>query len=156
VTFLIANCVDQCHAERSNVSNSADVDQCQIWDRMNCSGTSSDLARRMSSRLSCGEDCRCRGPTETATSNSASVDQCQVGYKPSRPGGGLVLLTEVPQQTERGRSIATETRFPRDVRSSLNFRHNVAGARTTLRAMRWGNRPTSLWIAEDFGCCASG
>ena len=21
---------------------------------------------------------------------------------------------------------------------------------------RWGNRPASLWIAEDFGCCASG
>jgi outer membrane immunogenic protein len=23
-------------------------------------------------------------------------------------------------------------------------------------ANRWGNRPASLWIAEDFGCCASG
>jgi hypothetical protein len=23
-------------------------------------------------------------------------------------------------------------------------------------AYRWGNRPASLWIAEDFGCCASG
>ena len=23
-------------------------------------------------------------------------------------------------------------------------------------AIRWGNRPGSLWIAEDFGCCASG
>jgi hypothetical protein len=22
--------------------------------------------------------------------------------------------------------------------------------------LRWDNRPTSLWIAEDFGCCASG
>ena len=22
--------------------------------------------------------------------------------------------------------------------------------------VRWGNRPGSLWIAEDFGCCASG
>jgi hypothetical protein len=21
---------------------------------------------------------------------------------------------------------------------------------------RWGNRPANLWIAEDFGCCASG
>src|SRR5262245_4684769 len=21
---------------------------------------------------------------------------------------------------------------------------------------RWGNRPSSLWIAEDLGCCASG
>src|SRR5437667_5825548 len=21
---------------------------------------------------------------------------------------------------------------------------------------RWGNRPALLWIAEDFGCCASG
>jgi hypothetical protein len=21
---------------------------------------------------------------------------------------------------------------------------------------RWGNRPTSLWISEDLGCCASG
>jgi Arm DNA-binding domain len=25
-----------------------------------------------------------------------------------------------------------------------------------LVALRWGNRPASLWIAEDFGCCASG
>jgi hypothetical protein len=23
-------------------------------------------------------------------------------------------------------------------------------------AERWGNRPGSLWIADDFGCCASG
>src|SRR4051794_6814490 len=22
------------------------------------------------------------------------------------------------------------------------------------RPKRWGNRPASLWIAEDFGCCA--
>jgi hypothetical protein len=22
--------------------------------------------------------------------------------------------------------------------------------------VRWGNRPASLWIAEDYGCCASG
>ena len=29
-------CPYQGHAERSNVSNSVDVDQCQIWDRMNC------------------------------------------------------------------------------------------------------------------------
>jgi len=25
-----------------------------------------------------------------------------------------------------------------------------------LLALRWGNRPTFLWIAEEFGCCASG
>ena len=25
-----------------------------------------------------------------------------------------------------------------------------------LSSVRWGNRPASLWIAEDFGCCASG
>ena len=52
------------------------------------------------------------------------------------------------------RSIATETRFPRDVRSSLNFRHNVAGARTTLRAM-YGRRPRckmNLAFCEAFGC----
>ncbi len=23
-------------------------------------------------------------------------------------------------------------------------------------SQRWGNRPASLWIAKDFGCCASG
>jgi hypothetical protein len=27
---------------------------------------------------------------------------------------------------------------------------------STASAQRWGNRPASLWIAEDFGCCASG
>src|SRR5215470_427356 len=25
-----------------------------------------------------------------------------------------------------------------------------------LWVKRWGNRPALLWIAEDFGCCASG
>jgi hypothetical protein len=25
-----------------------------------------------------------------------------------------------------------------------------------LLSNRWGNRPANLWIAEDFGCCASG
>src|SRR5262249_34826080 len=25
-----------------------------------------------------------------------------------------------------------------------------------LSAIRWGNRPISLWIAEEIGCCASG
>jgi len=30
-----------------------------------------------------------------------------------------------------------------------------AGARLE-HPIRWGNRPASLWIAEDFGCCASG
>jgi hypothetical protein len=24
----------------------------------------------------------------------------------------------------------------------------------TTKTRRWGNRPGSLWIAEDFGCCA--
>jgi hypothetical protein len=28
--------------------------------------------------------------------------------------------------------------------------------RRPLLTQRWGNRPASLWIAEDFGCCASG
>jgi hypothetical protein len=31
-----------------------------------------------------------------------------------------------------------------------------ASAQCPLRSGRWGNRPASLWIAEDFGCCASG
>src|SRR6516165_7209314 len=30
-----------------------------------------------------------------------------------------------------------------------------AGARPD-HPIRWGNRPASLWIAEDLGCCASG
>jgi hypothetical protein len=87
-TILLANCVNQCHAARSNVSNSAGVDQCQS---------------------------RC--------------------IKPSRPDGGLVCMALKSPADGPDRSIATETRFPRDVRPSLNFRHNVAGARTTLRAM---------------------
>ena len=33
-------------------------------------------------------------------------------------------------------SIATQMPCPRDVRSSLNFRHDVAEPRTTLRANR--------------------
>src|SRR5258708_34495745 len=26
----------------------------------------------------------------------------------------------------------------------------------STRSKRWGNRPASLWIAEELGCCASG
>jgi hypothetical protein len=29
-------------------------------------------------------------------------------------------------------------------------------ATSALSPQRWGNRPASLWIAEDFECCASG
>ena len=36
-------------------------------------------------------------------------------------------------------------------------RHPIPAA-TNVRYVsnRWGNRPAMLWIAEDFGCCASG
>jgi hypothetical protein len=37
-------------------------------------------------------------------------------------------------------SIATELRCPRDVRSSLNFRHSVATSRTSKRAKCEGQR----------------
>src|SRR3954471_13308064 len=33
----------------------------------------------------------------------------------------------------------------RDLASRIHVRND---------AERWGNRPASLWIAEDFGCCA--
>jgi len=35
---------------------------------------------------------------------------------------------------------------------------NVRGLGCKVRCTpnRWGNRPAILWIAEDFGCCASG
>ena len=48
------------------------------------------------------------------------------------------------------------------LRCKLHFRN---GSFSTFRAYAsdfrcspnsWGNRPASLWIAEDFGCCASG
>src|SRR6516225_3432864 len=41
--------------------------------------------------------------------------------------------------------------------SALLPRHR-ARAPTNVRyaSNRWGNRPALLWIAEDFGCCASG
>src|SRR6516164_8377165 len=43
-----------------------------------------------------------------------------------------------------------------DVRFTPESGH--CGLRSTcpLHAKRWGNRPALLWIAEDFGCCASG
>ena len=58
----------------------------------------------------------------------------------SRPDGGLVCMALKTLANGPERSIAAETRCPRDVRSYLNFRHNVAWARTTLRAM-YGRRP---------------
>jgi hypothetical protein len=30
------------------------------------------------------------------------------------------------------------------------------GSNVRFVPKRWGNRPAFLWIAEDFGCCASG
>jgi hypothetical protein len=34
--------------------------------------------------------------------------------------------------------------------------HYCCSAECLPLAKRWGNRPAFLWIAEDFGCCASG
>jgi hypothetical protein len=42
---------------------------------------------------------------------------------------------------------------------SPNVAHRIISARCgiwSLSGHRWGNRPAILWIAEDFGCCASG
>ena len=48
----------------------------------------------------------------------------------------------------------------KSVRSQHPDRPKSQGKKTSnepiSRFFRWGNRPASLWIAEDFGCCASG
>jgi hypothetical protein len=36
------------------------------------------------------------------------------------------------------------------------FKPLLAKRFETTKTHRWGNRPTSLWIAEEKGCCASG
>src|SRR5262245_245404 len=38
--------------------------------------------------------------------------------------------------------------------TGANIARHQANVRFTPE--RWGNRPASLWIAEEFGCCASG
>jgi hypothetical protein len=42
------------------------------------------------------------------------------------------------------------------VRFTPESRHVQCTSPCLLWAKRWGNRPALLWIAEDFGCCASG
>jgi hypothetical protein len=50
-------------------------------------------------------------------------------------------VNAAPERRVSYGSQATDLRWSRDVRYAPE---------------RWGNRPGSLWIAEDFGCCASG
>jgi hypothetical protein len=72
--------------------------------------------------VNCANQCR-----------AASVDQRRC--KPSRPGGGLVCMALKSPVNGRDRSIATEMRCLRDVRSSLNFRHDVVTSRMSKWAM---------------------
>src|SRR5436189_5806170 len=53
-------------------------------------------------------------------------------------------------------SKADVTRSNCDVCFTPNSGHPSAQTKCPLWANRWGNRPAFLWIAEDFGCCASG
>jgi hypothetical protein len=43
-----------------------------------------------------------------------------------------------------------------NVRFAPESGHRAIRLACPFCAKRWGNRPASLWIAEDFGCCASG
>jgi hypothetical protein len=89
-------------------------------------------------------------------SNSASVDQCQSRcIKPSRPDGGLVCMALKSPANGRDRSIATESRCPHDVRSSLNFRHNVAASRASIWAITRhpaGSHRLKVWRVNAGGC----
>src|SRR5262249_4396510 len=42
------------------------------------------------------------------------------------------------------------------LRSTLSYREPADFNAPIVYPNLWGNRPASLWIAEDFGCCASG
>src|SRR5262249_42384056 len=59
----------------------------------------------------------------------------------SRSGACIAAKAGRPFPLWVNRFTSTSRGRPRNVRFTPN---------------RWGNRPTSLWIAEEFGCCASG
>src|SRR5262249_4369225 len=62
----------------------------------------------------------------------------------------------------RHRSAPTQPGSEADLRPSrLNVRSPQAAITSRpwgcpISTKRWGNRPISLWIAEEIGCCASG
>ena len=62
----------------------------------------------------------------------------------------LLPITESQPIGPRSNAIALNVRF--------GSKADICSAKRHVRFTpnRWGNRPALLWIAEDFGCCASG
>ena len=60
----------------------------------------------------------------------------------------IVMDTTQVVKTPWGKGWRTNTR--------RRFADAAAYRRASRQGERWGNRPASLWKAEDFGCCASG
>jgi hypothetical protein len=88
-----------------------------------------------------------------------------VGHDACKQRQREALTAELQASFGAARSVARGEARPiaasRHAGSGLTCSGRLVGAAPlttspTSPLFRWGNRPTSLWIAEDFGCCASG
>jgi len=87
-------------------------------------------------------------------SQAVPGESFSMGQKRKRPPSGVLILT-----TGRTDQIANDLVLA-DLLLWVKGGGRGRFARCRLpprqRRNRWGNRPASLWIAEDFRCCASG
>jgi hypothetical protein len=70
-----------------------------------------------------------------------------------RPAVGKVLEQKFQGEWKYLRKTIYETG---EVRADRALREMATQLRLQHNPTRWGNRPISLWIAEEIGCCASG
>jgi putative ABC transport system substrate-binding protein len=73
------------------------------------------------------------------------------GNKEVQAAANTLGIEVAPYEIRRGEDIASVFYALKDHADALYVVENAL-----VSANRWGNRPASLWIAEDFGCCASG
>jgi putative tryptophan/tyrosine transport system substrate-binding protein len=84
------------------------------------------------------------------------------GEKPSDLPVGRATRFEFIINLATARAMGVEV--PPACRAGLRPSRQLSGVKRTphfdqaaaAMTQRWGNRPASLWIAEDLGCCASG
>jgi transposase len=91
---------------------------------------------------------------ETITGEIEQLSHSEINCRRlmSVPGIGPLNRPDTYQRLPPAR-LTCETQPVHTFGSDRSFQ---AATRNIRSAKRWGNRPGSLWIADDFGCCASG
>src|SRR5262249_8383192 len=89
----------------------------------------------------------------------SSMEQATERYDRWRERGLLVLRGCAPANSAPSVHVMVAAGLSTtagDFRNGLTWPADDVRGATALTSIRWGNRPASLWTAEDFGCCASG